>query len=34
VFDQSAVAAVSQWRYRPDQSLAGCRLLITFRPPE
>jgi TonB family protein len=33
-FDRSAVAAVSQWKYRPDQAIAGCRLLITFRPPE
>lgn len=33
-FDRAAVAAVSQWKYRPDQAIAGCRLLITFRPPE
>ena len=34
VFDKAAVAAVSQWRYPADEAVAGCRLLITFRPPE
>jgi protein TonB len=34
LFDKSAVAAVSKWKYHPDQAIAACRLLITFRPPE
>ena len=34
VFDRAATEAVSHWKYRPDQPIAGCRLLITFRPPE
>jgi|SRR5581483_5008255 len=33
-FDQAAVDAVTKWRYRADDATAGCRLLITFRPPE
>ena len=34
-FDQSAVAAVTQWRYRASETThTGCKLLITFRPPD
>jgi len=33
-FDQAAIDAVTKWRYRADEATAGCRLLITFRPPE
>lgn len=35
LFDEAALAAVNQWRYPPqDAAVAGCHLLLTFRPPD